>query len=96
VTEVLRLAGRVSPNPVGGYDVDIEGLVGGRVGGRSGQARITHHARLEDIGSAPEIEVPAESIPSRRDRPVRRVRSVLRGWDDSLGPGYPGGEGPVN
>jgi len=65
-------------------------------GAGAGEATIEHAYRTEALpaGEAPRPPDASRTVPSRRERPVRMVRTVLEGWEDALGPGAPAGVRP--
>ncbi len=88
---VLAMSGTLSwkTDVLVGMDMRVRLLMA--AGGGGGEVTLEHSfsaQALEPAGipTAPEAK---QTVPSRRDRPARMVRTVFQGWEDALGPGAP-------
>jgi hypothetical protein len=88
---VVALAGTLAWTGDVLVGADLRARVRLSAGDGTGEAAIAHAFAAvalpdEDAPVPPEA---GQTVPSRRERPVRMVRTVLEGWEDALGPGAP-------
>jgi hypothetical protein len=88
---VLAISGALtwSGDLLTGADLRIRLRVAAGAGG--GEVALEHTFQADALG---EDDVPVappqeQTVPSRRDRPARMVRTLFQGWEDALGPGAP-------
>lgn len=88
---VLAMSGSLtwSGDLLVGADLRIRLQMAAGTGG--GEVALEHAYRAEALpdDDVPVIPAKEQTVPSRRDRPAKMVRTIFQGWEDALGPGAP-------